>query len=212
MDDPSLEDYNMDIKMVEFLGYAKLQSASYNTNNVIMTMGEDFNYMNANMWFKNMDKIRNYFNSNASYGLNILYSTPSCYLKAVHDAAETAGQAWTTKTDDFFPYASDPHAYWTGYFTSRPALKGMIRQANSLLQACKQVHTRTGTFGDEELEIAKRSVAVNQHHDAVTGTAKQHVTDDYALRLHNGMTACRKVMSEGLQTDLGTNCDFSSHC
>jgi hypothetical protein len=24
-----------------------------------------------------------------------------------------------TKDDDFFPYASDPHAYWTGYFTSR---------------------------------------------------------------------------------------------
>ena len=95
--------------------------------------------MNANMWFKNMDKLRNYFNNNSSYGLNILYSTPSCYLKAVHDAAEDGGQTWTTKTDDFFPYASDPHAYWTGYFTSRPALKGMIRQANSLLQAAKQV-------------------------------------------------------------------------
>ena len=101
--------------------------------------GEDFNYMNANMLFKNMDKLRNYFNKNSSYGLNILYSTPSCYLKAVHDAAEAAGQTWTTKSDDFFPYASDPHAYWTGYFTSRPALKGMIRQANSLLQAAKQV-------------------------------------------------------------------------
>ena len=86
-----------------------------------------------------MDKLRNYFNNNSSYGLNILYSTPSCYLKAVHDAAEAGKQTWTTKTDDFFPYASDPHAYWTGYFTSRPALKGMIRQANSLLQAAKQV-------------------------------------------------------------------------
>ena len=95
--------------------------------------------MNANMWFKNMDKLRNYFNNNSSYGLNILYSTPSCYLKAVHDAAEAGKQTWTTKRDDFFPYASDPHAYWTGYFTSRPALKGMIRQANSLLQAAKQV-------------------------------------------------------------------------
>ena len=142
--------------MIEFLTYAKVQAASYTTNNVIMTMGkrdydnvvpflkalfagEDFNYMNANMWFKNMDKLRNFFNKNSSYGLNILYSTPSCYLKAVHDAAEAAGQTWTTKTDDFFPYASDPHAYWTGYFTSRPALKGMIRQANSLLQAAKQV-------------------------------------------------------------------------
>ena len=63
-----------------------------------------------------MDKIRNHFNQNHDkYGINILYSTPSCYLKSLHDA----GLKWPTKTDDFFPYASDPHAYWTGYFTSR---------------------------------------------------------------------------------------------
>ena len=102
-------------------------------------LGEDFNYMNANMWFKNMDKLKKHINSNESFGLNILYSTPSCYLKAVHDAALTSGQSWSSKEDDFLPYASDPHAYWTGYFTSRPALKGMIAKANSLLQAAKQV-------------------------------------------------------------------------
>jgi len=36
--------------------------------------------------------------------------------------------------------------------------------------------------------LAKRAVAVNQHHDAVSGTAKQAVTDDYALRLHRYCT------------------------
>ena len=66
--------------------------------------------------------------------------------------------------------------------------------------------------GDVEMQLAKRAVAVNQHHDAVTGTAKQHVTDDYALRLHTGMEACRNVMAEGLRADLGTSCDLSSHC
>ena len=121
---------------------------------------------------------------------------------------------WSTKNDDFFPYASDPHSYWTGYFSSRPALKRMIREANSLLQACKQVHSRghRSDDWDEKVMIAKRAVAVNQHHDAVTGTAKQHVTDDYALRLHRGMQACRSVMSEGLQEDLNSNCSFDSSC
>ena len=61
----------------------------------------------------------------------------------------------------------------------------LCRDRNSLLQACKQVHTlHSGKVGDPRLEAAKRAVSVNQHHDAVTGTAKQHVTDDYALRLH----------------------------
>ena len=170
--------------------------------------GEDFNYAEANMWFKNLDKIRNYFNKNhEKYGINILYSTPSCYLKSLHDT----GKSWPTKTDDFFPYASDPHAYWTGYFTSRSSLKGMIRSANSLLQATKQVHTMTGgVYQDPRLELAKRAVAVNQHHDAVTGTAKQHVTDDYALRLDRGMKGCSEIMMESLGTQSG--CQLSAFC
>ena len=45
------------------------------------------------------------------------------------------------KDDDFFPYASGEHSYWTGYFTSRPTLKYMERQHNNLLQAAKQVKT-----------------------------------------------------------------------
>ena len=46
---------------------------------------------------------------------------------------------WPTKTDDFFPYASDEHGYWTGYFTSRPTSKRMIREASSSLNSAKQL-------------------------------------------------------------------------
>jgi len=171
MDDKRLEDYNLDEKLVEFIRLAREQAESYQSNNIMMTMGEDFNYQDANMWFKNLDKIIKYLNvTKEEHGLNLMYSTPSCYLQAVKDADIPL----MTKTDDFFPYASDPHAYWTGYFTSRPALKGMIRKANSLLQACKQVESHEVTKAiDDRLMTAERSVAVNQHHDAVTGTAKQ---------------------------------------
>ena len=93
-------------------------------------MGSDFHYTNANVNFKNIDKIMRYVNDRwrnpQKYNIsrkeldmppiNALYSTPSCYLKALND---DKSQSWPTKSDDFFPYASDPHAYWTGYFTSR---------------------------------------------------------------------------------------------
>ena len=39
-----------------------------------------------------------------------MYSTPSRYLKAVNEA----GLSWSVKTDDFFPYADGPQAFWTG--------------------------------------------------------------------------------------------------
>lgn len=40
-----------------------------------------------------------------------------------------------------------------------------------------------------------------QHHDAVSGTAKQHVTDDYALRLSIGMNSCSSAMSSAMGGD-----------
>lgn len=81
---------------------------------------------------KNVAYVCRYVNAEQikNSSVNVFYSTPSCYLKAVHDA----GQTWTTKHDDFFPYASDPHSYWTGFFTSRPTLKRFERLGNNFLQ------------------------------------------------------------------------------
>ena len=61
---------------------------------------------------------------------NLLYSTPSCYVKSLNGVKKS----WPLKADDFFPYGSDAHSYWTGYFTSRPAFKYMVRQGSNLLQ------------------------------------------------------------------------------
>jgi len=30
------------------------------------------------------------------------------------------------RTDDIWPLGDHPHAYWSGYFTSRPALKRQV--------------------------------------------------------------------------------------
>ena len=37
---------------------------------------------NAYMWYKNLDKFMKYLNA-ADVGLNLFYSTPSCYLKTI---------------------------------------------------------------------------------------------------------------------------------
>ena len=53
----------------------------------------------------------------ASYQGILLHHTPSRYL----DVVNQAGLSWSVKEDDFFPYADNPHAYWTGrttYFNS----------------------------------------------------------------------------------------------
>lgn len=124
--------------------------------------------------------------------IRLFYSTPSCYGRAVQKSL--AARELPRKSDDFFPYSSDPHAYWTGYFTSRPTFKGLVRQSSNLLQTCKQLQASCGIT--DELFQFQRSLAIAQHHDAVTGTAKQHVSNDYTLRLNQAIHGCYDLISD----------------
>ncbi|KAI3353477.1 hypothetical protein L3Q82_020006, partial [Scortum barcoo] len=210
-DDPDLEDYNVDDVVRRFLAIANSQAMVYKTNHIIMTMGSDFQYENANLWYKNLDKLIHYVNSQQANGskVNVLYSTPSCYLQELHRANVT----WALKTDDFFPYADAPHDFWTGYFTSRPALKRYERISNSNLQTCNQLEvlggpvSRKGPFGEGDSQTMKKAMAVAQHHDAVSGTEKQHVANDYARRLADGWTHCQVLVSNSLAALSGSSAE-----
>ena len=62
-----------------------------------------------------------------------------------------------------------------------------------LFQVCKQLELINGPEGgnSQSSDTLRRAVAVAQHHDAVTGTSKQHVADDYAKRLAIGAVECQ---------------------
>ncbi|XP_067244068.1 lysosomal alpha-mannosidase [Chanodichthys erythropterus] len=201
-DDPDLEDYNVDEIVQKFLNASYKQATFYKTNHIIMTMGSDFQYENANLWYKNLDKLIKYVNALQAKGskVNVLYSTPSCYLQELN----LANLTWPLKTDDFFPYADDAHDFWTGYFTSRPALKLYERLSNSRLQTCNQLEvlggpkSTSGPFGEGDSDTMKRAMGVAQHHDAVSGTEKQHVAYDYARRLATGWAHCEVLVGNSL--------------
>ncbi|KAJ6646748.1 Lysosomal alpha-mannosidase [Pseudolycoriella hygida] len=162
----------------------------YRSNNVMLTMGGDFTFQIAEAYFKNLDKLIKHTNERQSqYNINAFYSTPGCYLKALHDS----NIEWPTKTDDYFPYASDPHSYWAGYYTSRATLKKFERMGNHFLQVCKQLSSIAEveeSFYEENLNSLRGIMGVMQHHDAVTGTEKQNVTNDYSRALHASIVKC----------------------
>lgn len=47
-----------------------------------------------------------------------------------------------------------------------------------------------------DLSVLKEAVALLQHHDAITGTEKQHVADDYARLIHLGIEECKKIKDQ----------------
>ena len=84
-----------------------------------------------------------------------------------------------------------------GYFTSRATSKGWIREATSYLQAARQLEVLTGAAapadrtkaqlqGSANTDSLEEAVSLLQHHDAITGTEKQHVANDYHARLARG--------------------------
>lgn len=145
-------------------------------------------------------------------------SSSSAAAAASSKTAPTASKAtapdkieWPVKTDDFFPYSDCPHCFWTGYFTSRAAFKRFERVASSFLLAARQIDalwlttttttTTTSFLSKGEMEDGVRSksnsnplfaledaLGIAQHHDAISGTAKQHVANDYSKKLSDGMS------------------------
>lgn len=45
------------MKVTEFISNIQSQAEFYRSNNIIMTMGGDFTYMDAHVYYKNLDKL-----------------------------------------------------------------------------------------------------------------------------------------------------------
>ena len=97
---------------------------------------------------------------------------------------------------DFFTYCDENEDYWSGYFTTRPFMKGLTRTTQAILRTGEALAALARGYAGESvrkdgkwenwfasLQAARRNVALFQHHDGVTGTARRAVVEDYAERL-----------------------------
>jgi hypothetical protein len=101
-DDTSLEDDNVDSRIDLFLAEMAIQADAYQGNDILVTLGGDFQYTNAGRNYKEIDKLIKYANERAGGKIVLQYSTPSIYTAA---KLNTTGLSLNTKYDDFFPYS-----------------------------------------------------------------------------------------------------------
>lgn len=208
-DNLDLYDYNVQERVEDFVTAALSQANITRTNHIMWTMGTDFKYQYAHTWFRQMDKLIHYVNLDGR--VNALYSTPSIYTDAKHKTESV----WPIKTDDYFPYADQIHGYWTGYFTSRPALKRYVRMMSGYYLAVRQLEFFRGrNKSGLSTDLLGDALAIAQHHDAVTGTEKQHVANDYAKRLYMGYKEAEELAASSLaclvKPRLAAGCDDST--
>lgn len=76
----------------------------------------------------------------------------------------------------------DPNPYWTGFYTSRPALKKRCHQLVSQLQMAEQLsflprNSQSAYRLNGDLDPAWWSAATASHHDFITGTSPNRVVE-----------------------------------
>ena len=199
VDDPTLDTYNVPSRVADFVRAARAQAEHTRGSHVLFTMGSDYQYEAAEEWFESLDKIVTHVNAaSATTGVSAKYSSMDAYVAAKRTDKSVVG-GWPLKTDDMFPYADGPHMFWTGYFTSRPALKRYIRTASAQLQTVRQLIAFTPNAPAGATRELEEALGVVQHHDAVTGTEMQHVAFDYAARIHRGAAAADSGLDAALR-------------
>lgn len=122
---------------------------------------------------------------------------------------------------DFFTYCDEGQDYWSGYFTTRPFMKGLTRYTQAILRtgeilatlAQAKVSSGASTSGITKdwrarLESARRNVGLFQHHDGVTGTARRKVVVDYQNRLLDSLSKVAE-MASGIPPPPSLICRFT---
>ena len=199
--------HGLDAKLLadELVSILKKRLQWFKTDQLLLPFGGDFNFKIAGAQFTVMDAIMKYINANSSiYNLTMRYSTLSEYF----DGVMTSGVTYETRSSDFYPYLpcypcgapqcedlpcqsmNQSDAYWSGFYTSKPAQKLLVREHEAKLKSLEVLNALQPSKSEEmapSLEVGRNTSALLQHHDAITGTSFPPAFDDYNVRLNKAM-------------------------
>lgn len=206
------------------------KSTLYRTNTLLVPLGDDFRYISideAEAQFRNYQMLFDHINSDPSLNAEAKFGTLEDYFQTLREEADRINYSrpaelgsaqiggFPSLSGDFFTYADRQQDYWSGYYVSRPffkavdrvleqTLRGAEMMMSLLLGYCQRAQCEKLPTGfSYKLTAARRNLALFQHHDGVTGTAKDHVVVDYGTRMHIALQDLQIFMSKATEVLLG---------
>lgn len=174
----------------------KKKASLYKTNAILVPHGDDFRYVTSEEWEDqriNLNRLFRFINNVGNYHIEVKFATLQDYF----DFVETKKQEihFPSLSGDFFTYSDEKQDYWSGYYTTRPYYKRMDRILLHFLKASEMLIVLRGQFESlNELESVRRVHSLFQHHDGVTGTARQRVMEDYGKQMEWALEKCHRII------------------
>ncbi|XP_064336664.1 alpha-mannosidase 2x isoform X3 [Camelus dromedarius] len=190
------------------------KSRLFRSNVLLVPLGDDFRYDKPHEWdaqFFNYQRLFDFLNSKPDLHVQAQFGTLSDYFDALYKRTGVEPGArppgFPVLSGDFFSYADREDHYWTGYYTSRPFYKSLDRvleahlRGAEILYSLAVAHARRSGLASQYplsnfalLTEARRTLGLFQHHDAITGTAKEAVVVDYGVRLLRSLVNLKQVV------------------
>uniref|UniRef100_A0A671M7R0 Alpha-mannosidase n=1 Tax=Sinocyclocheilus anshuiensis TaxID=1608454 RepID=A0A671M7R0_9TELE len=210
----AITDANVAERAGVLLDQYRKKSKLFRSRVLLVPLGDDFRYDKPLEWdqqYFNYQKLFDYMNSHPEMHVKAQFATLTDYFNAVYKANGVAPGMrppdYPVLSGDFFAYADREDHYWSGYYTSRPFYKNVDRVLESHLRGAEILYSlavaharRAGLEGRYPvsdyslLTDARRNIGLFQHHDAITGTAKEAVVIDYGNRLLRSLVGLKRVI------------------
>eukprot|EP00095_Tigriopus_kingsejongensis_P010888 maker-scaffold1216_size55193-snap-gene-0.9 protein:Tk10888 transcript:maker-scaffold1216_size55193-snap-gene-0.9-mRNA-1 annotation:"alpha-mannosidase 2" len=212
----AITDANVAERSLTLLDQYRKKASLYKSNVVLIPLGDDFRYNTAREWdrqFENYEKIIDHVNSHPELNAQVQFGTLEDYFSAVRQSSTAKSGTDTglfkSLSGDFFTYADREDNYWSGYYTSRPFYKNMDRVLAGWLRSAEIIYSIMWAEMEyvgsdvmdmarplmENLIYARQNLALFQHHDGITGTAKNHVVEDYGNRMLESINRLKDVLA-----------------
>ncbi|KAH9425041.1 Alpha-mannosidase 2 [Dermatophagoides pteronyssinus] len=193
-----ITDANVEERAKTLLDQYRKKSLLYRTNSLLVPLGDDFRYDDIKEWrnqYDNYRRIMHFLNSRSEFNVEIKFATLNDYFDSIltNDGQLSQTEQFPTLVGDFFTYADRDDHYWSGYYTSKPFYKRFERILASHSRAVEILFPWPTSFS-----ITIQNLALFQHHDGITGTAKDSVVVDYANRMLRSFQILQKVATSSL--------------
>ncbi|GAB1598404.1 alpha-mannosidase 2x-like [Argonauta hians] len=194
----------------------------YKYNAILVPVGGDFRYDREIEWdqqYRNYMMLFDYMNSRKDWNIKVHFGTLKDYFDVVHKRqsvypiySEDDSMKLPSLSGDFFPYSDKSRDYWTGFYTTRPFDKRFSRDVERYLRAADILYflacsyskiwdiSYEGSFeAAGTLKRARRYLGLFQHHDAITGTARDNVVLDYEEKLAISYNITQSVIGDAME-------------